>query len=160
MLIIESQGLGWLSLSTYILPSSGADNYQSNKTMSISSTSRNPSQVPVILFFSSLYLVSVAQGGHKPCIQALAADQFDGQNLKDTIKAKSSFFNWWYFGVYAGCLVAVSVMSYVQDNLSWGLGFGIPCIVMVVALIVFLVGTTTYKHTNIIEEDHGHKESP
>ncbi|KAK6129604.1 hypothetical protein DH2020_036649 [Rehmannia glutinosa] len=42
-------------------------------------------------------------------------------------------------------LVALFVLSYIQDNLSWGLGFGIPCVVMCLALIVFLLGTFTYR---------------
>jgi peptide/histidine transporter 3/4 len=103
-------------------------------------------QVQEILFFVSLYIVAVGQGGHKPCVQAFGADQFDGQDPEEC-KAKSSFFNWWYFGVCAGGTVTVMMMSYIQDNLSWGLGFGIPCIVMVFALGVFLVGTRTYRYS-------------
>ncbi|KAE8056158.1 hypothetical protein FH972_012951 [Carpinus fangiana] len=103
-------------------------------------------QVQEILFFVSLYIVAVGQGGHKPCVQAFGADQFDGQ-VPEECKAKSSFFNWWYFGVCAGGTVTVMMMSYIQDNLSWGLGFGIPCIVMVFALGVFLVGTRTYRYS-------------
>ena len=105
-----------------------------------------PSQLQVILFFSSLYLVAVAQGGHKPCTQAFGADQFDGQDPEEC-KGKSTFFNWWTFGVCAGGSIATIIMSYIQDNLSWALGFGIPCIAMVIALVVFLLGTTSYRYS-------------
>ncbi|MBA0882028.1 hypothetical protein Goshw_029316, partial [Gossypium schwendimanii] len=50
-------------------------------------------------------------------------------------------------------LVQISSMYRTQrsskprDNLSWVLGFGILCIIMVVALIVFLCGTTTYRYS-------------
>ena len=104
------------------------------------------SRVQEILFFVSLYMVAVGQGGHKPCVQAFGADQFDGQDSEEC-RAKSSFFNWWYFGVCAGGTVTVMMMSYIQDNLSWGLGFGIPCIVMVFALCVFLLGARTYRYS-------------
>lgn len=123
-------GLGTLTLST-IVPSSH-------------------SELQVILFFFSLYLVAVAQGAHKPCVQAFGADQFDVKDPKECI-AKSSFFNWWYFCMCGGTLVTLLVLTYIQDNLSWSLGFGIPCISMAVALIVFLLGTTTYRFT--IKED-------
>ncbi|KAM5574833.1 protein NRT1/ PTR FAMILY 5.10-like [Rosa sericea] len=110
------------------------------------------SELQIVLFFFSLYLVAVAQGGHKPCVQAFGADQFDGQDPVEC-KAKSSFFNWWYFGMNAGILLTFSVLVYIQDNLSWGLGFGIPCVVMVLALISFVAGTRTYRYSIKGEEE-------
>lgn len=107
-------------------------------------TACSPPQFQIIFFFFALYLVAVAQGGHKPCVQAFGADQFDGQHPEEC-KAKSSFFNWWYFGMCSGTMVTLIVLTYIQDNLNWGLGFGIPCIVMVFALIIFLLGTLTYR---------------
>lgn len=44
-----------------------------------------------------------------------------------------------------GIFVAQLVLSYIQENLSWVLGFGIPCIMMCVALVVYLLGSTTYR---------------
>ncbi|XP_010683110.2 protein NRT1/ PTR FAMILY 5.10 [Beta vulgaris subsp. vulgaris] len=95
--------------------------------------------------FFSLYLVAVGQSGHKPCVQAFGADQFDGQDPQES-KAKSSFFNWWYMGMCLGPLLVISVLNYVQDNVGWGLGFGIPCIIMTLALLIFLLGSPTYRH--------------
>ncbi|KAL2497386.1 Protein NRT1/PTR FAMILY 5.10 [Abeliophyllum distichum] len=132
-------GLGFLSLSAalYSFKSSDCQN-AANKTAC------SPPEFQIIIFFLSLYLVALAQGGHKPCVQAFGADQFDEQDPKEC-KAKSSFFNWWYFSMCAGVLVALFGLNYIQDNLSWGLGFGIPCIIMCLALIIFLLGTATYR---------------
>lgn len=96
------------------------------------------------MFFLSLYLVAIAQGGHKPCVQAFGADQFDRDDPIEN-KAKSSFFNWWYFGLCAGASATMLIVVYIQDNLNWSLGFGLPCIVMAVSLVVFLLGTKTYR---------------
>ncbi|XAR57475.1 hypothetical protein NMG60_11025632 [Bertholletia excelsa] len=132
-------GLGLLMLSA-VLPSLNYSDCQSVTNSGFCSTP----QLQVILFFFSLYLVAVAQGGHKPCVQAFGADQFDVQDPRECI-AKSSFFNWWYFSLCFGTMFTVSILNYIQDNLDWGLGFGIPCVMMAVALVIFLVGTITYR---------------
>ncbi|KEH29309.1 putative proton-dependent oligopeptide transporter family, major facilitator superfamily [Medicago truncatula] len=132
--LIYILGLGLLTLSA-MLPSLTSCSTQSQ----------------VILFFISLYLVAIGQGGHKPCVQAFGADQFDEKYPKEH-KARSSFFNWWYFTMVAGAAATLSILTYIQDNYSWVLGFGIPCVIMIIALIVFLLGTMTYRF-NIKDKD-------
>ncbi|KDP35100.1 hypothetical protein JCGZ_10942 [Jatropha curcas] len=106
----------------------------------------SPPWSQVILFFFSLYLVAVGQGGHKPCVQAFGADQFDGQHPKES-REKSSFFNWYYCTSSAGINLALIAVVYIQENVDWVFGFGIPCIAMVVALLVFLLGSRTYRYS-------------
>uniref|UniRef100_A0A2C9U339 Major facilitator superfamily (MFS) profile domain-containing protein n=1 Tax=Manihot esculenta TaxID=3983 RepID=A0A2C9U339_MANES len=127
-------GLGLLTLST---------------TISSFSASSGPFQV--VFFFFSLYLVAFGQGGYKPCVQAFGADQFDERDPKESID-KNSFFNWWYFSMCSGILVARLILIYIQDNLNWTFGFGIPCIVMVIALFIFLLGSKTYRYSIKVEE--------
>ncbi|KAK7859642.1 protein nrt1/ ptr family 5.10 [Quercus suber] len=138
--LLGAFGLGLLTLSA-MLPSISTSNYVGKNKVTLAS-----SELQVNLFFISLYLVAVGQGGHKPCVQAFGADQFDGEDPVEC-QAKSSFFNWWYFGLCASTSVAILILTYVQENLSWGLGFGIPCVAMVIALGVFLLGTRTYRYS-------------
>ncbi|CAI9114920.1 OLC1v1015745C1 [Oldenlandia corymbosa var. corymbosa] len=104
------------------------------------------------MFFFSLYIIAVAQGLHKPCVQAFGADQFDELH-PDECRAKSSFFNWWAFGNSVAIIITLLVLTYVQDYVNWGLGFGIPCLLMVFALVFFLIGTRTYRFR--IDVNHG-----
>ncbi|CAH2033922.1 unnamed protein product [Thlaspi arvense] len=107
--------------------------------------SAKPSFLVNVLFFFSLYLVAVGQGGHKPCVQAFGADQFDSQDPKERI-ARGSFFNWWFFSLSAGIALSIIVVVYVQSNVNWALGFGIPCLSMVMALAIFLLCRKTYRY--------------
>ncbi|XP_074273345.1 protein NRT1/ PTR FAMILY 5.10-like isoform X1 [Silene latifolia] len=129
-------GLGLLTMSA-MLPSRSCERGMED-ILGCSNSIQN------ITFFFALYLVAIGQSGHKPCVQAFGADQFDGEDPVES-KAQSSFFNWWYIGLWTGSLLGIGVLSYVQDNLSWGLGFGIPSIIMVIALLIFVLGTLTYR---------------
>ncbi|KAK1300222.1 putative peptide/nitrate transporter [Acorus calamus] len=120
--------------------------------LTISSVIPSNGQLKVAYFFCSLYLVALAQGGHKPCVQAFGADQFDSRDPEEC-KSKSSFFNWWYFGLCGGTVASVSIVNYIEENINWTLGFGVPCVSMMFALLIFLLGTRTYRHS--VLEDKG-----
>ncbi|KAL0928777.1 hypothetical protein M5K25_000699 [Dendrobium thyrsiflorum] len=112
--------------------------------LTLNSTSCSPPVLQVVLFFLSIYLVAFAQGGHKPCLQAFGADQFDEKDNQERI-ARSSFFNWWFLGMNSGMVASFIALSYIQNNIGWSFGFGIPCAVMGIALLVFLLGSRTYR---------------
>ncbi|KAF3515124.1 hypothetical protein F2Q69_00007990 [Brassica cretica] len=110
-----------------------------------SSENRKPSFLMNVLFFCSLYLVAIAQGGHKPCVQAFGADQFDSDHPKERL-ARGSFFNWWFLFLSGGIAISILVMVYIQSNVNWAFGFGIPCLFMVMALAIFFLGRKTYRY--------------
>ncbi|GLJ39272.1 hypothetical protein SUGI_0801490 [Cryptomeria japonica] len=103
------------------------------------------SQFKIVFFFFSLYLIALGSGGHKPSLQAFGADQFDDENPKEK-QHKISFFNWWYFGICLGTLAGVTVLVYIQDNIGWGVGYGIPAATMAMSILVFLCGTRVYRN--------------
>lgn len=94
-------------------------------------------------FLGALYLTTVGLGATTPCFEAFGADQFQEGGARDR-RRKSSFFNWWFFAVSIGSLTASTALVYIQEDVSWGLGFGIPCVTMTVALLTFAAGTRYY----------------
>ncbi|CAA7052411.1 unnamed protein product [Microthlaspi erraticum] len=121
----------------------------------ITSHNGDPNQHQVTFFFCALYLVAVGQGGYKPCIKVFGADQFDANDLTEA-KAKSSYFNWLMFGNCVSIVMTRLVSTYIQENLSWSLGFGIPSVSMLLALFLFLLGTKTYRFST----ERGGKKNP
>ncbi|XP_038891004.1 protein NRT1/ PTR FAMILY 5.10-like [Benincasa hispida] len=140
-------GLGLLVLSTLLPTANSSICAIPNKFTTCSAP-----KLHLILFFVSLSLIGIAQGGHRPCVQAFGADQFDPQNPQEA-KFKSSFFNWWYFGACFGIVVAIPTISYAQENLSWTVGFGIPCVSMLTGFVLFLLGTNTYRFNSLKQSD-------
>ena len=103
-----------------------------------------PGWAQVAFFYVSLYLIAIAQGADKPCGLAFAADQFDAEHQGERA-SRGSLFNWWFFCMAIGISVSVSVVGYIQEYVGWGLGFGVPCAVVLCAFLVFLLGTPTYR---------------
>ncbi|KAE8717838.1 Protein NRT1/ PTR FAMILY 5.1 [Hibiscus syriacus] len=103
------------------------------------------STLQVVFFYTSLYTIAIGAGGTKPNISTFGADQFDDFNPHEK-KLKASFFNWWMFSSFLGALVATLGLVYIQENLGWGLGYGIPAVGLLFSLFVFYFGTPMYRH--------------
>lgn len=99
----------------------------------------------LVAFYSALYLIALGTGGIKPCVSSFGADQFDDNDAREK-KNKVSFFNWYYFSINIGALIASSILVYIQDNVGWTWGFGIPAAMMGVAIISFFSGTPFFRH--------------
>jgi peptide/histidine transporter 3/4 len=95
--------------------------------------------------FLALYLIALGTGGIKPCVSSYGADQFDDTDEFEK-KRKASFFNWFYFSINIGALIASSLLVWIQDNVGWGWGFGIPAVAMAIAVLSFFSGTRLYRN--------------
>ncbi|KAG6728852.1 hypothetical protein I3842_02G195000 [Carya illinoinensis] len=99
----------------------------------------------ISFFYLSLYTIAIGAGGTKPNISTFGADQFDDFNPHEK-ELKVSFFNWWMFSTFLGALVATLGLVYIQDNLGWGLGYGIPTAGLLLSLFIFYMGIPIYRH--------------
>uniref|UniRef100_A0A0E0LA74 Major facilitator superfamily (MFS) profile domain-containing protein n=1 Tax=Oryza punctata TaxID=4537 RepID=A0A0E0LA74_ORYPU len=101
-----------------------------------------PWQLAVL--YVALLLNALGAGGYRPCIVAFGADQFDESEAAERARTWG-FFNWYYFCNGASQLVAVTAVVYVQDNVGWGWGLGVPTFCMAVSVVAFVAGYPLYR---------------
>ncbi|KAM7258228.1 hypothetical protein ACFE04_013969 [Oxalis oulophora] len=106
---------------------------------------KKASTLELAVFFGALYTLAVGTGGTKPNISTIGADQFDDFHPKEKFH-KLSFFNWWMFGIFFGTLFANTILVYVQDNVGWSIGYGLPTVGLFISISIFLAGTRFYRH--------------
>ncbi|KAL7220058.1 hypothetical protein ACSBR2_013006 [Camellia fascicularis] len=106
---------------------------------------KKASTLQLALFFGALYTLAIGTGGTKPNISTIGADQFDEFETKEKAH-KLSFFNWWMFSIFFGTLFANTILVYIQDNVGWALGYGLPTAGLAISILIFLAGTPYYRH--------------
>ncbi|CAN6283758.1 unnamed protein product [Urochloa humidicola] len=92
------------------------------------------------VFFAALYLTSIGTGGVKSALLPFGAEQYD-----DSDPRKQSFFSWFFAAINLGIFVAGTLLSWVQQNVSWGLGFGLGAACFLAASLTFVAGTPWYR---------------
>ncbi|KQJ84356.1 protein NRT1/ PTR FAMILY 8.3 [Brachypodium distachyon] len=94
--------------------------------------------------FAGLYLVAFGSGGVRAALLPFGAEQFDDDNAVDR-ERKMSFFSWFYIAVDFGMIVSGLFLVWVQQNVSWGLGFGIATACIALAFAGFVLATPMFK---------------
>ncbi|XP_072973586.1 protein NRT1/ PTR FAMILY 2.13-like [Typha angustifolia] len=102
-----------------------------------------PSKLQLGVLYLSLGLLATGAGGVRPCSLPFGVDQFDGSTEQGQ-RDLESYFNWYYGTTTAAAMLALTVVVYVQDSVSWPLGFGIPTGFMLISIIFFFLGTRLY----------------
>ncbi|XP_030521571.2 protein NRT1/ PTR FAMILY 2.11-like [Rhodamnia argentea] len=81
--------------------------------------------------------------GVRPCNLAFGADQFN-PGTESGKRGINSFFNWYFFTFTFAQMVALTLIVYVQSNVSWTVGLLIPAILMLISCAVFFMGSKIY----------------
>ncbi|CAK9139528.1 unnamed protein product [Ilex paraguariensis] len=106
---------------------------------------KKASTIQLAVFYGALYTLAIGTGGTKPNISTIGADQFDDFEPKEKVH-KLSFFNWWMFSIFFGTLFSNTILVYIQDNVGWTLGYGLPTVGLAISILIFLAGTPFYRH--------------
>ncbi|KAI5076458.1 hypothetical protein GOP47_0008523 [Adiantum capillus-veneris] len=99
----------------------------------------------LLFLYLAFTLLAIASGGIKPCAYPFGADQFS-QDTREGRKSFQSYSNWYFFGIYLAVLLSATIVVYVQQSISWAMGFGIPAIAMAISITVFVLGAPLYRY--------------
>lgn len=102
----------------------------------------SPGTIQLLILHSSFALMSIGAGGIRSSSLAFGVDQLSKRDEDAGIK--QSYFSWYYAGVAVSSLLGLSVVVYIQDNMGWTVGFGVPVILMFIATLSFFLATPFY----------------
>ncbi|XP_022735904.1 protein NRT1/ PTR FAMILY 2.10-like [Durio zibethinus] len=108
-----------------------------------SGTCPGPTPWQMAFLLSGLGLMVVGAGGIRPCNLAFGADQFNPETESGK-RGISSFFNWYYFTFTFAMIISLTVIVYVQSDVSWAWGLAIPAFMMFLSCVTFFIGTRIY----------------
>ncbi|XP_027362188.1 protein NRT1/ PTR FAMILY 7.3-like isoform X1 [Abrus precatorius] len=105
----------------------------------------NHSRLEMGMFYLSIYLIALGNGGYQPNIATFGADQYDEEHSKEG-HLKVAFFSYFYLAFNLGQLFSNTILVYFEDEGMWALGFWLSAGSAFAALILFLAGTPRYRH--------------
>lgn len=98
------------------------------------------------LLLMGLSWLGIGIAGIKPCSIPFGIDQFDSSTVEGRL-ATHSFLNWYYTSATVVVLINQIFVVYIQESVSWALGFGIPALLMMLCAIpLFLVRSNICVH--------------
>ncbi|EEF52111.1 protein NRT1/ PTR FAMILY 2.9 [Ricinus communis] len=108
-----------------------------------SATCKGPTPGQMAVLYAGFALMIIGAGGVRPCNLAFGADQFNPKTESGK-KGINSFFNWYFFTFTFAQMVSLTLIVYVQANVSWAIGLAIPAILMLIACVLFYMGSRIY----------------
>ncbi|KAG7467600.1 solute carrier family 15 member 1-like [Solea senegalensis] len=102
----------------------------------------------VAMSMVGLFLIALGTGGIKPCVAAFGGDQFHEHQDRQ----RRTFFSVFYLCINGGSLLSTIITPILRaqecgiysQQKCYSLAFGVPAALMMVALVVFIVGSGMY----------------
>ncbi|XP_035264760.1 solute carrier family 15 member 2 isoform X1 [Anguilla anguilla] len=101
----------------------------------------------IVLSILGLVLIAFGTGGIKPCVAAFGGDQFTEEHAEERTK----FFSIFYMSINAGSVLSTVITPILRGDVQcfggdcYALAFGVPALLMIIALVVFIAGSGLYK---------------
>ncbi|CAL4945444.1 unnamed protein product [Urochloa decumbens] len=106
-----------------------------------SSSCQPASAVQAAVLYSAVCLLAVGNGGTRYNAATLGADQFAGGGER----GRDAFFSWYFACLYASYVAGDTALVYLQDSVSWALGFGVCAATTALGLVALLAGSRYYR---------------
>ncbi|XP_066304808.1 solute carrier family 15 member 1-like [Branchiostoma lanceolatum] len=94
-----------------------------------------------------LLVIGFGTGGIKPCVSAFGGDQFSD----DQDRMRQLYFSMFYFSINAGSLLSLFLTPILRSDVQcyggdcYPLAFGVPAVLMLAAVLIFVAGSSLYK---------------
>uniref|UniRef100_A0A8C2A3X0 Solute carrier family 15 member 1a n=1 Tax=Cyprinus carpio TaxID=7962 RepID=A0A8C2A3X0_CYPCA len=106
----------------------------------------------IALSMLGLILIALGTGGIKPCVAAFGGDQFQEHQSRQL----NTFFSVFYLCINAGSLLSTLITPVLRaqecgihtQQQCYPLAFGVPAVLMVISLVVFIAGSGMYVKTD------------
>uniref|UniRef100_A0A452ERI9 Solute carrier family 15 member 2 n=1 Tax=Capra hircus TaxID=9925 RepID=A0A452ERI9_CAPHI len=101
----------------------------------------------IVLSMVGLSLIALGTGGIKPCVAAFGGDQFEEKHAEE----RTRYFSVFYLSINAGSLISTFVTPMLRGDVQcfgkdcYALAFGVPGVLMLIALVVFAMGSKLYR---------------
>uniref|UniRef100_A0A8C9R6P3 Solute carrier family 15 member 2 n=1 Tax=Scleropages formosus TaxID=113540 RepID=A0A8C9R6P3_SCLFO len=101
--------------------------------------------VHIVLSMAGLVLIALGTGGIKPCVSAFGGDQFEDKH------ERRKFFSIFYMSINAGSVLSTLITPILRGDVKcfgndcYALAFGVPAVLMMISLVVFIAGSGLYK---------------
>lgn len=103
-----------------------------------SSSCQSPTRLQFTALYTSIILASIGIGGLRSTITTMGADQFSKP------KDQGVYFNWYFVVTYLVAVISSTAMVYIEDNISWQLGFGLSVGANLLGSVIFFLGSRFY----------------
>ncbi|KAL8522049.1 hypothetical protein ACS0TY_012265 [Phlomoides rotata] len=94
---------------------------------------------------AALGLISIGAGGIRSSSLAFGANQFENEDSQENCSGVSESYFSWYYAVYSfSCLIGLTCVVYIQDNMGWKIGFAVPIVLVMIGTCLFFLGSPFY----------------
>lgn len=99
---------------------------------------KSPTNLQITALYTGIILASIGTGGVRSTITTMGADQF--------VKPKDQqfYFDWYFVATNLVSVIASTAMVYIEDNVSWAIGFGLSAAANLLGSVIFLLGSRFY----------------